>query len=59
MVNSELKTILLSLCALFFVTSSEQTLTVDASAVMADISPLIYGAGMDDVNHENLDRTGR
>ena len=52
MVNNVLKTILLALCALFFVTSSAQTLTVDASVVVADISPLIYGTGMEDVNHE-------
>ena len=46
------KILFLPLCALFFATSSAQTLTVDASAVVADISPLIYGAGTEDVNHE-------
>ena len=29
-----------------------QTLTVDASNVLCKISPLIYGAGAEDVNHE-------
>lgn len=46
------RTVLLPLCTLFFATSSAQTLTVDASSVVADISPLIYGAGTEDVNHE-------
>lgn len=32
--------------------TSAQSLTVDASAVVADVSPLIYGAGTEDVNHE-------
>ena len=29
-----------------------QTMTVDASIVLCKISPLIYGAGAEDVNHE-------
>lgn len=45
----------LILPALLFLNASvlpAQTLTVDAGKVEAQISPLIYGAGAEDVNHE-------
>ena len=41
---------ILALCAT--ISSSAQTLTVDAGKVLCRVEPLIYGAGAEDVNHE-------
>ena len=42
----------LSMAVAISIPATSQTLTVDASQVVCQVEPLIYGAGAEDVNHE-------
>ena len=44
--------ICIALAAICYVTAAQDRISVDPGKVINHVSPLLYGSGMEDVNHE-------